>query len=101
MPGKRWSLITILMSVFATLGLIVSASAETLSVKPGWDLTPKLQKGYVIYSLSEQRGCALRLDITYISVALSHIILSWTPVFDAKGPDGDSWSAALTFAPPP
>ena len=74
--------------------------AQTLPVKPGWDLTPKLQKGYVVYSLSEQRGCAPRLDLTYILVGADpnqsfHVTIG---VFDAKVPDGVKFFGVPRFA---
>lgn len=49
------------------LGLAPATPAQTvLTVTPGWDLKPPLQKGYVIFSGPGQRGCAPTMDVTYI-----------------------------------
>jgi hypothetical protein len=91
MQKKGWRLLSPLLSALAVLAVTSSVAAQTLSVKPGWDIFDlKLQKGYVVYSLSEQRGCAPSLDLTYILVGAApnqsfHVTLG---VFDAKGPDG-------------
>jgi hypothetical protein len=72
-------------------GLSSLAPAQTvLSVTPGWDLTPPLQKGYVVYSGPAQRGCPPTLDVTYILFGAepNKSYKVTIGVFDAKPPAG-------------
>lgn len=98
MKKTRLTLITIAIAGFLWLPFDSSAFDQTLPVKPGWDLTPKLQKGSVVYSVSGPRGRS-KLDLSYILVGAEpnqrfHVTIA---VFDANKPDGVKFFGVARF----